>query len=160
MKVIPRKNVRATIMQVPPIPYKRKEKKKLAQDERLTLKLRTDPANQDSQEYELTVAIFSSGTPEEWLVFLKNLNKTMVGMNITNGPAKYTMARRLMEGEALANFNIAATTNGNETNANFELCLKAVTRKVFPQQALLKQKDHVVASFPRGVFGHDGREAV
>ena len=64
----------------------------------------------------------------------------MVGMNITNGPAKYTMARRLMEGEALANFNITATTNGNETNANFELCLKAVTRKVFPQQALLKQK--------------------
>ena len=140
MKVIPRKNAHHVHVHALPIPYERKEQKKLSKDECLALKLKTDPADANSQDYELTIAYFNNGTPKQWLKFLRDLKKALVGMNVTTGPNKYGMARRLLEGEALAHFNNAATANGNETNANFTLCLQAVTKQVFPQQALLKQK--------------------
>ena len=112
----------------------------MSKDECLTLKLKSDPADANSQDYELTIAYFNNGTPEQWLKFLRDLKKVFTGMNVTTGPNKYNMARRLLEGEALAHFNNAATNHGNKTNTNFVLCLRAVTKQVFPQQALLKQK--------------------
>ena len=53
------------------------------------------------------------------------------------------MLRRLLAGDALAAFDTAATANGNETVANFELCLRAVTTHIFPQRALLRQKRYM-----------------
>jgi hypothetical protein len=127
----------------PPIPLERPETKEIKKNECLTLKLRTDPANNDSQTYELTVKFFSSGTAEEWLVFLRDLKRILVGQNITQGAGKYMMIRRLIFGDTLAVFNKNAQELGNETNANFELALQAVTTHVFPQRALSYQKRYM-----------------
>ena len=50
------------------------------------------------------------------------------------------MARRILEGDALARFDSKATELGNETNANFATCLDAVTSYTFPTKALQYQR--------------------
>jgi hypothetical protein len=127
----------------PPIPLERAETKELKKNECLTLKLRSDPTNVDSQTYELTIKFFSGGTPEEWLVFLRDFKRVLVGQNITNGPGKYLMICRLIFGDTLAVFDKAAQDLVNETNANFELVLQEVTTHVFPQRALSYQKRYM-----------------
>jgi hypothetical protein len=59
------------------------------------------PTNVDSQAYDITIKIFSSGTPEEWLVLFRNFMHVFLGQNITNGPGKYLMMQRLNMGNTL-----------------------------------------------------------
>jgi hypothetical protein len=127
----------------PPIPLIRPEAGTIKKTECLTLKLRSDPAVADSQTYELTVKFFSTGTPEEWLIFRRDLARVLTGQNITSGPAKYAMARRLLLGDTLATFNKAAQEKGAETDVNFESVLDSVTTHVFPQRALAYQKRYM-----------------
>ena len=67
----------------------------------------------------------------------------MVGQHITAGPGKYAMAHRILEGDALAKFNAKAAELNAVTNANFLLCLNAVTQHIFPQKALQYQKRYM-----------------
>ena len=102
-----RKNIRVI---VPIIPLERKlrttaEKKHSGP----TFKLRAQPHNENSQTYELTVPIFRSGTPEEWLLCKRDINRVIKGQNVTTGPEMYAMARRILDGEALTAFELAAT---------------------------------------------------
>ena len=46
------------------------------------------------------------------------------------------MTRHLLEGDALAAFNVAAGNHGNETNDNFMRCIVDVTTHIFPARAL------------------------
>ena len=129
---------------IPPvIPLERTETKEIKKTECLSLKLRTNPNNANSQTYELTVKFFSHGTPEEWLVFVRNLKRIFVGQNITQGAGKYAMIRRLLLGDTLAAFEKAATATGVENNANFDVVLKEVTTHVFPRRALTYQKRYM-----------------
>ena len=50
-----------------------------------------------------------------------------------------SMYRRLLKGDALAQFN-AAATNMTESMANLTLVLQQVTTHVFPDKALVKQR--------------------
>jgi hypothetical protein len=127
----------------PPIPLERTEIKSLKKNEYITLKLRSDPTNNDSQTYELTVKFFSIGTPEEWLIFQRDLERILIGQNITVAENKYAMVRRLLEGDALAVFNKKASELQDETDANFTAVLQAVTTHVFPQRALAYQKRYM-----------------
>ena len=86
------------------------------------------------------MAYFRDGTPEEWLLFKKNITRCITGQNVTSGPTKYALARRLLSGRALADFNHAATANGNESLANYKRCINAVTIGVFLQKVLQDQK--------------------
>ena len=83
---------------------------------------------------------FRDQTPEEWLLFKKKLNWCMIGQNAIGRATKYALARRLLAGRALADFNHAATANGNKSLANYTRCIQAVTLGVFPQKALQDQK--------------------
>ncbi len=139
MKVVPTNAAsyaQKTNFQTPPISLDRPEKKKLAKNEYLSLTLRTEPENADSQTYELSIRYFREGSPEEWLVFQKDLRRILQGQNVTTGPPSYAMARRVLEGDALAAFETAATQHGNEMVANFNLCLKDLTSHIFPRCAL------------------------
>lgn len=129
---------------VPPaISLDRPTMKTYAKSEVLSLKLRSNPAEANSQTYELTVPFFRSGTPEEWLVVKKSILRIMVGQNITAGPGKYSMTRRILDGDALAKFDSKAAELGPETNNNFVTCLNAVTQHVFPQKALQYQRRYM-----------------
>ena len=133
-----RKNIRVI---VPVIPLERKlrttSEKKLSGP---TFKLRAQPNNENSQTYELTVPVFRSGTPEEWLLCKRDIKRIIRGQNVTTGPEMYAMARRILDGEALTAFELAATTRGNENVENFSNCLNDVTNHFFPRRALVLQK--------------------
>ena len=127
----------------PPIPLERPEKVDLQKGDYLSLKLQSTPGDADSQTYELSIPYYGSGTPEQWLKFTRDLNRVLIGQSITTGPPKYAMARRLLEGDALAKFNERATANGNETNEHFVTTLREVTTHVFPKKALALQKRYM-----------------
>ncbi len=110
-----------TNFQPPPISLDRPKKKKLAKNEYLSLTLRTDPEDADSKTYELSIRYFCRGSPEEWLVFQKDLHWILQGKNVTTRPPSYAMAWRVLEGDALVAFETAATQHENEMVANFNL---------------------------------------
>ena len=114
-----------------PISLDRPEAPALVKGQYITLKLRTTPGNVDSPTYDLPFPYFSSGAPETWLRFKRNILKVIIGQNITAGPPKYALARRTLKGDALAEFDASAITNGAETNANFTTTLNALTFHVF-----------------------------
>ena len=124
----------------PPIPFERPPRQELKKDQQLTVTLRSNPTDPHSQTYNMTIPFFRHGTPEEWLLIKKTLMKILVGQNITAGPPKYAMARRVLEGDALARFDAKASELASETNANFDLCINAVTSYVFPTKALQYQR--------------------
>ena len=62
------------------------------------------------------------------------------GQNMTGRATKYALARRLLAGPALADFNYAATTHSNQSLANYMRCISVVTLGDFPQKALQDQK--------------------
>ena len=140
-------NSKATRRVVPPIPYDRPEKKNYAKGEYITLNLRTVPNHEGSAMHDLIVAThdlivlyFSTGTQEEWLRWKRDLGRVLQGQNVTTDSGKYNMTRRLLKGDALAAFNVAATTHGNDTNENFLHCMDDMTAHIFPTRALQMQK--------------------
>ena len=104
------------------------------------IKCRTTPNDANSTTYDINMSYFRDGTPEEWLLFKKKLTRCMDGQNATAGLTKYALARRLLAGRALADFNHTATLHGGETLPNYRKCIAAVTLGVFPQKALQDQK--------------------
>ena len=131
---IPRKQ-QATrrVVDTPPIPLDRQVKKMLVRSQYITLKLRSNPTKDASQTYNLILPYYNSASPEEWLEFHADLKKVIIGQNITGGPGKHTMARRVLQEDALLLFDTSATTRGTEANQNFEACLNDVTDHVFLQ---------------------------
>ena len=83
--------------------------KKAAPGESHKCKLCTSPADGNSPTYELTVPNFSTGTCEEWLIFPKNLNKVIKGLNLTVRTNKFELARNLLTGDSLSTFDNAAS---------------------------------------------------
>ena len=63
----------------PPILLQRTEPAALRKDDYLTMKLRLLLTKEKSPTYNLVVPYFSKGTPEEWLKFLKNIDRVFVG---------------------------------------------------------------------------------
>ena len=104
------------------------------------IKCCTNPSESESTTYEIPMANFRDGTPKEWLLFKKNLTQCITGQNVTSGPTKYALDRRLLSEQALADFNHATTANENKSLANYKRCINAVTLGVFPQKALQDQK--------------------
>ena len=125
----------------PPIGLARPEVKTLEKGAYQTYKLRNVPTEANSPTYELTVPYFSTGSCEEWLKFRKNFSKVCKGQNVTTGPGKFAVARRLLEGDALTAFENAATAEGvTETLDNCRRCLNEVASHVFPPTAAQMQK--------------------
>lgn len=127
----------------PPIPFERPEARKLGKDECLMYKLRTDPENEESAKYDLTIPFFKSGTCEQYLNFARDLSKVIIGTNSVTGASKYLVTRRMLQGDALAKFEAAAATHGDETPENYILCLRDLTTHVFPARALKQQRRYM-----------------
>ena len=122
------------------IPLDRPVPKKLNKSDYETLKLRTDPEDNQSPTYEITLVFFSTGEPEVWLDFMKTVDKVFKGQHLTTGPARYSLYRRALRGDALAAFESAAATQGAETVAHLELVMNSVSNHVFPERAVRTQK--------------------
>ena len=83
------------------IPFDRVNNKNMSKDKYASFKLCSDPTASDSPTYEQAVRYFSDGTPEEWLLYLDAVQQVLTGQNVTTGPQKYSMHRRLLKGLSL-----------------------------------------------------------
>jgi len=122
------------------IPFQRPVKQDLKKDDFLTFKLRTNPTQDTSPTYDLSVPFFGHGTAEELFDLIKNIQRVIQGQNLTDGPSRYALARRLLQGDALAAFNRAASARGNETIPNFKIVLQDLITHMLPRRALQTQK--------------------
>ena len=127
-------------LQAPPIPYEQQEcSKDKDREDVSTFKLRTNPTDKDSQIYDMKVLTFKSGTVEEYILWKKDLKKVLMGQNVTSGPNKFAMTRRVLDGDALAAFEKAAEEEAVETVVSFSKCLEKLAEHVFPKNALVTQ---------------------
>ena len=123
------------------IPLLREPEEEIPKNKRIVMKLRSNPSQADSQVYEIITRAFDHGTPEEWIRHRRTMKRILKGQNITSGPDKFRMIRRLLEGKALADFEASVTTNAyTETATNLDLALNDVAIPIFPKQALQKQR--------------------
>ena len=137
----------------PPIPLDCAVTKDLNKDDYLTMKLQLIPNKTTSPIYKLNVPYFKDSTPEEWLKFLSNLQKVIVGQNLETGPTQFAMTHWLLVGDILSQFNKRATKLKEEAQAaaaegttindidieiqtNLQVCLRAVTKMVLGLKAL------------------------
>ena len=104
------------------------------------IKCRTNPTDADSTTYEIPMSYFRDGTPKEWFLFKKKLKRCINGQNATTRQAKYALARRLLAGQALADFNHTTLIYRSEMAANYTRCIQAVTLCFFPQKGIQDQK--------------------
>ena len=135
-QLIPKKPRMAQI-NAPPIPLVREEEPKVEKHQTITFKLCSNPTNQNSQNYELTIPYFHSGTPKQWVKVRKEILKVITGTNITMGAGKYVIAHHVLTGNALASFNTAATDTSAENNVNFVLIMNTVTSHIFQYKVIL-----------------------
>ena len=127
----------------PPIKIDKPEPRKLEKGEYMAMKIRSDPNDVDSLSSELHVPFFSTGTPEEWFKFLKDLKSVFQGQNLTTGPNQYRTVRLLLKDDALRHFNNKATELGAETTAHLKQCIGEVTQWVLPKKALQTQRRYM-----------------
>jgi Zn-dependent peptidase ImmA (M78 family) len=77
---------------------------------------------------------------EQYIWWKRDLYKIIVGQNITRAQDKFTMAHRLLHGDALAIFG-ASTIGKDETkDDDFEMVMRGLAAHVFPKNALATQK--------------------
>jgi len=125
----------------PPILFKRSHWAKDTDNAMVsTFKLRCNPTQADSQLYELKARSFDTGTVEQFILWKRDLDKILMGQNVTRPIDKFAMARRVLEGDALATFNEKAYTLGIESEENFKKSMEALASHIFPKYALSNQK--------------------
>ena len=80
--------------------------KKLTKDECITFKLRTEPANNASPTYEFTMPYLYGTEPTRSSIrFMKDFEVVITGLNITTANGMLVMARRILKGEVLSQYN-------------------------------------------------------
>ena len=127
----------------PAISLDRPEPKQLSTGQYLTLKCQNQPGQADSTTYNLSIPYFGQGSAEEWLMFLDNLNKGIVGQNITDGPGRYALAEKLLIGEMLTAFRTQSTARGNRTIVNFNIVMQDLASYVFKANDYRDQKSYM-----------------
>ena len=103
-----------------PIPLQQALPKTLQKDDYLTMKLRSIPKKASSPVYKLNVPYFkNNGTPKEWLKFLQNFKKIIIGQDLTTGAMQFAMAWCLLIGK-------------NQTIVDLEMCyIYSILWKIF-----------------------------
>ena len=125
---------------IPAISLDRPEPKQLSISNFWTLKCQNTPGDADSTTYNLQIPYFGSGTAEEWLQFVDNLNKGIKGQNIRRGDKRYELAEKLLIGDMLTAFKTQADARGDRNQNNFKLVLKDLASYVFKSTDYRDQK--------------------
>ena len=111
MKVLLSSSNPSNALVVPLIPLIKEEEKAYAKGSYTTLKLRSNPAEENSLIYEIQVPYFKSGTCEQ---FLDKVQAVVVGQNLTTGPQRVAFMRTLLKGDVYTYFNQYFMTVSNE----------------------------------------------
>ena len=71
------------------IPLDRPEKDKVDASEYIDHTCHNTPRDASSGKYVNKIHRLDSGTPEEWIIFVDLVQKSLVGQNVTTGPPMY-----------------------------------------------------------------------
>ena len=124
----------------PIIPLACVKKPELVKGEYIVIKCCTNPSDPSSPTYDLPLPYFKKGTPEEFLNWVVNYKKACIGQNYDTAEKKYSMAKRLLDGNTLVVFTQSASTNGAESDDNLKKTINDLTNHVFPKRAAQTQK--------------------
>ena len=102
------------------------------------IKCRTNPTDASSTTYKIGMAYFKDGTPEEWLLYKNRMKRCLDCQGATAGPSKFSLARRLLMGRTLADFNNSASLRTTETRENYLQCINAVTLALQEQKIWMR----------------------
>ena len=89
---------------IPIIPLARPDKDVLDALEYIDQTCHKTPGDTTLGKYVITIPRFDSGTPEEWIIFVDLVQKSLVGHNITTGPPMYECMERVLKGDTKAEF--------------------------------------------------------
>ena len=114
----------------------------------MELKAKAGATGTNALTYKKHFKLFEEGSPEEWIVVLKNLEEIWKQNAINTATDKAATVRSLLKGESLTAFEAALTEareneDGEEAPINenhLNQALDAVTAEVFPHRALEIQK--------------------
>ena len=109
----------ASSLIAPAISLERPKKKDLRKGQYVECKCNARPGDPESPVYSIRILYFGTGTPEEWLQFLDNLEKAINAQHVTRGPEWYELTERLLTGDALATFKLKTLEQGNRTVEHF-----------------------------------------
>ena len=127
----------------PIIPLARPEKDELDASEYIDHTCHNTPGDTTSGKYVIKIPRFDSGTPEEWIIFVDLIQKSLVGQNVTTGPPMYECMERVLKGDAKAEFLQQANLVGSRTVANFTTVMATMTVHVFPTYAYRDQRRYM-----------------
>ena len=105
MKVVLTSNKPSKAPVVPPIPLIKEEEKVYVKGSYTTLKLCSNPAEENSLIYEIQVPYFKSGTCDQFLEFVDKVQAVIVGQNLTKGSQRVAFMRMVLKGDAYTYFN-------------------------------------------------------
>ena len=95
-----------------------------------------------SGKYVTKIPRFNSGTPDEWIIFVDLVQKSIVGQNITTGPPIYKRMERVLKGDTKAEFLQQANLVVSCTVANFTMLMATMTVHVFPTFTYRDQRQY------------------
>ena len=91
----------------------------------------------------LNISIFKSGNSKEWLTWVKTVERADIGQNAIMGPAKYALAKCLLEDRALQAFENVERATSNQTRLNYVTIIKAVTMHIMPKRHYRNKKRYM-----------------
>jgi hypothetical protein len=92
-----------------------------------SFKLCCNPTDSNSLQYELKVRSFDTGTVEQFILWKRDLDKLIKGQNLERAEEKFEMARKVLDGDALAIFNEEAHAEVIKDDDSFKKCVSQAT---------------------------------
>ena len=86
----------------PIIPLASPENDDLEASEYIDHMCHNTPRDNTSGKYIIKISRFDSGTPDEWIIFVDLVQKSLVGQNDTTGPPMYKCMERVLKGDTKA----------------------------------------------------------
>ena len=102
-----------------------------------------NPVDSTSGMYVIIIPRFDFDTPEEWIIFVDLAQKILVAQNITSGLPIYGCMKRVLKGDAKAEFTQQADLVGSCTVGNFSTLMATMTVQIFPVLVYQDQKQYM-----------------
>ena len=127
----------------PIIPLARPENNELDALEYIEHTCHNTSRDTTSDKYIIKILWFDSGTPEEWIIFVDLVQKSLVGQNVTTGPPMYKCMEMVLKGDAKAEFLQKAYLVDSQRVANFITVMATMTVHIFPTYAYRDQRRYM-----------------
>ena len=132
IQILKKAKIRSSKLVKPIIPLARPEREELDPLDYIDCMCHNTPVDSSSGKYVIKIPRFGSGKPDEWIIFMDLVQKSLMGQNVNTGPPMYKFMERLLTGDAKAEFGQQANLAGTHTVANFTTVMNQMSVHIFP----------------------------